>query len=160
MNALRIIQRGHQNFLDAIKDLPDKSWTEGFATGTWTVKDVVAHITVYEALQVEVFSKFLEPTTPTPLLDQKAKGHFSEFNNEIESEAKDEPWQSVLERYMSSYTKLQELIEKVSPEDMAKPGATAWYGEPSPLDDVIALNFGHTKHHLAQIKLFRQKNSA
>lgn len=158
MNASRIIQRGHQSFLDILKDLPEKNWTDGMVTGSWTVRDVVAHLATYEGLQVETFRKFLDPAVATPLLDQKAKGNFSDFNQERSEELEDQPWQDVLKDYMNSYVKLKEIVEAISPETMAKPGTTVWYGEPSPLDDVIALNFGHKKHHLAQIKLFRQQN--
>ncbi|MEK7608221.1 MAG: DinB family protein [Patescibacteria group bacterium] len=158
MNALRIVERGHQNFLDTLKDLPENKWTDGFVTGSWTVKDVISHLATYEALQVEAFRKSLDPGAPTPLLDQKAKGSFLEFNDWRWSGEKEKKWQEVLSEYNSSFAELKGIVEKIPRETMAKPSTATWYGESSELDDIIALNFGHKKHHLAQIKLFRQRN--
>lgn len=159
MNAVRVLQRGQKSFLDILKDLPEQNWSNGFVTGSWTVKDVIDHLAGYEALQVEAFSKFLDPSIKTPLLDQKTKGSFAEFNQEHWEENKNKSWQEILDNYMRSYSKLEEIVKIIPFEIMAKPNTTTWYGEPSQLDDIIALNFGHKKHHLAQIKLFRQKNS-
>jgi uncharacterized damage-inducible protein DinB len=158
MNAIRIIERGHQNFLDIIKDLPEKDWTEGFATSSWTVKDIVSHLATYEALQAETFQKFLDVSAQTPLTDQKAKAPFLKFNEDISERDQQKTWQEVLTEYMGGYTKLRKIIGTISSETVVKPATLIWYNEPSSLDDVVALNFGHKKHHLAQIKLFRQKS--
>ncbi|MHB9139691.1 MAG: DinB family protein [Victivallaceae bacterium] len=157
MDTLKILNRGHQNLTDALKDLPDQACVQGFVTGSWTVKDVVDHVEIYEALQLEAFQKFLNPSALTPLLDQKAKGTFLEFNNEQWQKDKDKTWPQILKRYMDAFIELQQIIEKISPELLAKPGTSQWYGEPCSLDDIIALSYGHKKHHIAQIKLFRQR---
>jgi len=159
MNALKILNRGNQNLLDALKDLPEQACVQGLVTGSWTVKDIIDHLGVYEALQLETFQKFLNPTALTPLLDQKAKGTFLEFNNEQWQKDKDQTWQEILKRYNDSFTGLQKIIENIPPELMAKPDATQWYGENCSLDDIIALNYGHKKHHIAQIKLYRQRSN-
>lgn len=159
MNTLKILNRGHQNLLDALKDLPKQACVQGFATGSWTVKDIVDHLGIYEALQLEAFQKSFNPNALTPLLDQKAKGTFLEFNNEQWQKDKDQTWQKIFKRYMNSFFELQKIVEKISPEILAKPDTVQWYGEDCSLDDVIAYNYGHKKHHIAQIKLFRQRNN-
>ena len=159
MNAIKILNRGHQNLSDALKDLPGKNWGQGFVTGSWTIKDIVDHLGTYEALQLETFQKFLDASITTPLSDQKAKGSFLEFNKEQWEKDKDKIWQEILERYTTAHAKLQQVVESISPELMAKPNTTKWYGEDCSLDDIIAYNYGHKKHHIAQIKLFRQSNN-
>ena len=157
MNSLKIISRGHQNVLDAIKDLPEKAWSEGLVTGTWTVKDIINHLAVYEEMQLEALQKVLNPNSPTPLLDHKASAQLAEFNRSQED--KNKIWQDILERYNSSQAKLEQTVTGIAKELMAEPDTTTWYGEPASLEDVLAYNYGHKKHHLAQIKLFRQRNN-
>ena len=157
MNAIKILDRGNQNLMDALKGLSEEACIEGFATGTWTVKDIVDHLGIYETLQLEAFRKFLDPNIPTPLLDQKAKGTFLEFNNEQWQKDKDKSWAEVLKRYNDSFSSLKQTLEQIPSETWAKPQTSQWYGEPCSLDDIIALNYGHKKHHIAQIKLYRQK---
>ncbi len=158
MNALKILSRGNQNLADALKGLPEESWTDGFATGTWTVKDIVSHLGAYEARQVEAFKKFLDPSIPTPLRDAMAKG-YAEFNSDQWEKGKNEPWDEILARYNKEFEELMGLLEGMEPEQLSRPDGTFWYGEPCSLEDVIAFNYGHKKHHIAQIKLFRQRNN-
>ena len=158
MNALKILNRGHQNLLDVIKDLPSQAWTDGFVTGSWTVRDVVDHIAIYEEMQVEAFEKFINPNALTPLHDEKAQGTFLEFNAQQSEKDKDKTGSEVFKRYTDGFTKLEQIVKNFSAEQMVNPEATIWYGDKCSFDDVIAYNFGHKKHHLAQIKLFRQRN--
>ena len=159
MNALKILNRGNQNLLDALKDLPEPAWTADFATGSWTVRDIVDHLGIYEELQLEAFRKFLNPSAATPMLDQKAKSTFLEFNKVEWEKDKNQTWQEILKRYTDSYIELEKIVKDLSPELLAKLNTTQWYGDKCSLDDTIALSYGHKKHHIAQIKLFRQKNS-
>ena len=46
MNAIKILNRGHQNLLDALKDLPEQACVQGLVTGSWTVKDVIDHLSI------------------------------------------------------------------------------------------------------------------
>ena len=159
MNALKILDRGHQNLLDALKDLPEESWTEGFVTGSWTVRDVVNHLGIYEVLQAEAFRKFLDPNIETPLLDEKAEGTFLEFNSKQEGKNKGVGWQEVKENYLEGFAELRKIVAGLTAEVLDKPNTTKWYGDNCALNDIIALNFGHKKHHIAQVKLFRQNKN-
>ena len=158
MNALKILERGNKNLTDVLENLPKDFWTEGFATGTWTVRDIVDHLGVSEQLQREAFEKFLDPAAVTPLSDEKAKADHTKFNDEQQELDKNLSSVQVLERYKNEFNKLKQIVQNLSAEQLAKTGTTTWYNEPSSLDDIIALNYGHKKHHIAQIKLFRQKN--
>ncbi|OGE85525.1 MAG: hypothetical protein A3J48_00205 [Candidatus Doudnabacteria bacterium RIFCSPHIGHO2_02_FULL_46_11] len=158
MNAVKIIQRGHQNLIDYLKDLSETVRADGFVTGSWAIKDIINHLGIYEELQIEAFSKVLNPETATPLLNEKTGKTYLEFNDEQEKKDKSKSWQEVLDRYHKAYATLKTLVENTAPELMAKPNTTTWYGDSASLEDVIAYNYGHKKHHLAQIKLFRQQN--
>jgi uncharacterized damage-inducible protein DinB len=156
MNSLKLLERGNKNLIDSIVDLPANAWTDGIVTGSWTVRDIVDHLGISEELQKEAFEKFLDPKAKTPLSEEKAKA--KKFNDEQWQMDKNQTWEQVLERYHTQYAKLKQLIEKIPADQLSKPETTTWYNDPSSLDDIIALNYGHKKHHIAQIKLFRQQN--
>lgn len=159
MNASKILNRGHQNLLDALKDLAPEVCTQGIVTGSWTVKDVMDHLATYEELQLEAFRKFLATDATTPLHDQKVRASFLEFNETQWKLNKNQTWEEVLKRYMDVNAQIDQMVKKLSSEQMTKPDATLWYGDKSSFDDVIAYSYGHKKHHIAQIKLFRQRNN-
>ena len=158
MNTLKILNRGHQSLVDVLKDLPDQNVDQGFVTGSWTVRDIIDHLGIYEDLQLEAFRKFLDPAAATPLLDEKAKGSFSEFNQKQWERDRRQDWKEIFGRYAAAHAGLKEMVEKIPSELLAKQNTSQWYGEGCSLEDIIALNFGHKKHHTAQIKLFRQRN--
>jgi hypothetical protein len=155
MQYLKLIDRGHENLLEVLKGLPQQAADSGLVTGTWNIKDIVNHLAVYEQLQYEAVKKVIDRETPTSLLDQKNKSGIHEFNKRQWEKDKDKSWPEVLQRYLDSFAKLRDAINSLPPELVARPNTTHWYGNDCGLDDVIAYNYGHKKHHIAQIKLFR-----
>lgn len=158
MDALKILSRGNEHLLESLDSLPESKWTNGFVNTSWTIKDVVDHIATYEELQVEAFEKFLNSQTSTPLAEEKSKVSYGEFNQQRREANKTKTPQEILKRYNDAYSKLAEIIQAISPEILSKPKTTEWYGQQCSLDDIIALNYGHKKHHIAQIKMFRKKS--
>lgn len=158
MNPLRIINRGHQNLVEALKDLEPEGWTTGFVTGDWTVKDVVNHLAASEGLQIEALQKLMNSQVSTPMLDQKDKDGLQGFNKANWEQAQSESQDQVWNKYLNAYNQLENVLKSLPAELLSKPETLKWYGEMWSVDDVIALNFGHKKHHIAQIKQFRQRD--
>src|SRR3989344_8016761 len=71
MDAKNVIKHGDENFQKSIKNLPESAWTNGFVTGTWTLKDVLAHIASYELILVDVLKKTLDPKAETPHVEKR-----------------------------------------------------------------------------------------
>ncbi len=157
MHILRIMESGHKNFLKTLENLPEEQWTNAFVTGSWTIRDIVAHLATSEALTVESFQKVLDPLADTPLLDERSREETNEFNAARLEERKDTSGPELLAEYTASYEALKKLVQTVPAGIMTKPDVIVRYGAPSSLEDLIALDYGHKRHHLAQIKLFRQQ---
>ena len=158
MDAKNVIKHGDENFQKSIKNLPESAWTNGFVTGTWTLKDVLAHIASYELILVDVLKKTLDPKAETPHVEKRISLENNVFNAEETKSRKDKSYQEILKEYTQASQQALDLIDKFSPEQLRQPGLLSWYKVDFSLDDYIVLrNYGHKRHHATQIKLFRQR---
>ena len=64
MHIARQLEQNHMLVLQVVDDLPELEWDIPGACGAWSVKDVMAHLSAYEEVLVDVFATFLtdEPT--------------------------------------------------------------------------------------------------
>jgi len=69
VNAHDVLKYGNLTLLRTIEGLPEADWMARGVCGWWSVKDIVAHLTSYELVLVEVLTSFLG-SGPTPTLDQ------------------------------------------------------------------------------------------
>ena len=61
MNAVDILKYGQQTVLQTIDGFPNSAWETPGACGVWSVKDIIAHLTSYEHVLIDVLSPFLSP---------------------------------------------------------------------------------------------------
>ena len=68
MNAGDILKYGQQTVLQAIDGFPEIAWETPGDCGVWSVKDIIAHLTSYEEVLIDILSGFVS-RQPTPSLD-------------------------------------------------------------------------------------------
>ena len=68
MHMHDIILYGHLEIMKATEKLPLDRWELPNACGVWSVKNIVAHLTAYELMLVDVLSSLLDENTITPTL--------------------------------------------------------------------------------------------
>lgn len=154
MNAKLIIYYGNKDVEKAYANFPKDKLEITGACGIWSVKDILAHITSYEHLLGEVLGGFIDPRTETPnlkLLSESDAG----FNKKIIAEYSSKSFDEIMGEYKAAHEKVMSLIEKISPDDLSKPGTIPWYGKEYALDDyIVYTNYGHKKEHMAQVAAF------
>ena len=69
MNPSDILKYGHTFFLKSLAVVPTEHRTDPGACGRWSVQDLLAHITSYEWVLVEILETLQTPG-PTPTLDE------------------------------------------------------------------------------------------
>src|SRR5947208_508948 len=109
MNAPDVLKYGHSWFLKAIDKVPDRFWDKPGATGTWSPKNILSHITSYELILVEILKEFVDSgkSIKNPIEDHQ------KFNDTETSKRKDLSWQEVLEEYNSAHDQVAELIGQI-----------------------------------------------
>ncbi len=155
MNAADVLKYGHQTVLHTIEGLPDSDWKTSGVCGWWSVKDIMAHLTSFEQVLVEVLGTFLGDRGPTPALDSyRADGQ--KFNDDQVALRQDKSARQVLDEYCDLHTRTMVSVARIPEETRRQPGTLPWYGMEYALDDFIAYAYyGHKREHSAQIAVFR-----
>jgi hypothetical protein len=157
MNPADILKYGHLTLSRAIQDVPDSDWETAGVCGVWSVKDIMAHMTSYENMLVDVLTPFTGAETTMPTLSRMGQLGSEAFNDqEVEARRGKTPAE-VREEYntVCAYI-IEQLVPKIPPEVWRENGTLPWYGMEYSLDDYIVYTFyGHKREHGAQIDAFR-----
>jgi hypothetical protein len=155
MNAQDILKYGHLWVHKHLDGLTGDQWLTPGVCGVWSVKDIVAHLTSFEWVLVEVLSS-CHASVSTPTLDQLVALDGDTFNAVQVGKRQAEPASAVLKEYNDSYSKAIEAFNGVDENDLRSPGTLPWYGMEYALDDYIVYQFyGHKREHCAQIDIYR-----
>lgn len=129
--------------------------------GEWSIKDIVAHITIWEQRGIEwirAVAKGEKPQIPEPgytWCDQKA------LNLKTYQEHKERSWQEVLNDFQQSFPLLLDEIEGISPEQLdtrfqgdwtRNQLITGWH--------IVAWRFWHYRSHRERIEHWLEKDQS
>ncbi len=158
MNPLDILRYGHSFVLRTLEDFPREELETPGAVGYWSVKDVMSHLSSYELALVEVLRNVLDPTCPTPLVDEMSRDGQAFNDHQVDVIRKGMPVASVLSEYETAFNRVMELARQVPVEAWRRNGILAWYGAEYDLEDFIVYSYyGHKREHCGQIQTFRDR---
>ena len=154
MHANVVIMFGQKHFIEALDGVPKDKWNQPGVCGSWSVKDIVAHLASYEQVLVDVLKNLLDEAASTPHLDRMKAGWERYNDAEVERRSANSA-DEVLAELKSAHQLAAALLAQL-PEDVhRKTGALPWYGAEYDLEDYITYSFyGHKWEHLAQIMVF------
>ena len=156
MNAIDILKNGHAAVLATVEHLPEADWHRPGVCGAWSVKDIIAHLTSFEQVLVDVL-KSLQGDTATPNLNRFCDD-YETFNETEVAARRDKNSDDVLAEYVDAYTQAMELLTQIPLETRCQNGILHWYGQEYDLDDFIVYTFyGHKQEHCAQISVFKDQ---
>jgi hypothetical protein len=159
MNAKAIIEYGHRSFLKALDAVDPAILEKAGACGEWSIKDILAHLTQYEELFIEVLQGQLDKGTTVPTLVKIGNDH-AKFNEMGITEGRKRTAIQLKELYKSRFDTVSELIGELTPLQLRKIGTIPWYGKEYSIDDLIVyLYYGHKREHGAQVNLFKDLSS-
>ena len=155
MNKPRLIEsmtNGRRKFEDTLSLLDEDHMTIPSLEGGWSVKDVLAHIAVWEGRMVRWLEDVMRGEIPQMLPSGKTWEDLDQINEEIYLENRDKPLEEVLAEFHQFLPKALEIVENVSEEDLINPGRFAWR-EGKPLWFIVAANtFWHYDEHQKTIR--------
>ena len=156
MNAKDILMYGNRTLMMTIEDVPEVKWETKGVCGVWSVKEIIAHLTSFEQILVEVLNIF-HGKEPGPHL--KSWGESGQNFNDVQVSKREKmSWSEVLNEYESVHAQTMKLVAQFSPETLRQVGTIPWYGPEYALDDLIVYAFyGHKREHCAQINVFKDK---
>lgn len=153
---IRALEGGREAFLDSVEGLSDEEMVAESVFDDWTVKDILAHLTMWEAELVKLLWQARQGQKPTSV--HFAEVSMDEQNAKWHRRNKDRPLERVLGDYHGVRPQTIRRVEAFSDRDLTDPKRYAWL-EGTPLWKWIASDsFEHEAEHLAQIREWRNKN--
>jgi hypothetical protein len=154
MNAVDILKYGQKTVLQTLEGFPEAGLETPGACGTWSVKDIIAHLASYEEVLVDVLSTFIGKHL-TPYLDKFTEPG-GQFNDTEVGLRKGRSMREVLDEFNDAHAQVMSLAAQIRPETFRHNGTLPWYGMDYALDDFLVYTFyGHKREHSAQIAAFR-----
>jgi hypothetical protein len=154
MNARDVLKYGHDFVLRNLAGLPQQHWAQANVCGWWSTKDILAHLTSFECVLVEVLKSYLGGG-PTPTLDQFTS-HAGNFNDTQVSLRQAKTPAEVFDEYQARHVETMALIAEIPLEMIRQPGTLPWYVQEYSLDDFIVYTYyGHKREHMAQVNVFK-----
>lgn len=105
-------------------------------TGTWSVRDVVAHVAAYERFVAATILADLRGGVATPRelydrddqppRDDEPDPDHARYNDWVVKHARTRPLAEVLTSAREAYERLRAAVEALSDEELADPGRFAW----------------------------------
>ena len=159
MNASDILKYGQGTVLQAIEGLSETGWETPGACGVWSIKDIIAHLTSYEHVILDVLSSFVS-SEPTPYLSKYTEPGGG-FNDAEVDARKGKTVKEVLGEFDDTHAQVMALAARIPVETFRQAGTLPWYGMEYALDDfIVYTQYGHKREHSAQIAAFRDHLTA
>jgi len=156
MDLPTILKYGDATLMAALERVPDNACEAGGVCGSWSVKDIIAHLASYERMLIDVF-RSLRGEMETPLLDDMAQLGDA-FNDVWVETYRDKSFAETLADYRQSFAQASALARQFAPEQLRQPGTLPWYGEEYSVDDFVVYAFyGHKREHSAQLDVYADR---
>lgn len=159
MNAVDVLEYGHTTIMTAVKDLTEHQWETPGVTGTWSAKEILAHLTAFEYLLVDVLHA-ASGGTHTPTLDRWMRD-LEAFNDFEVGLRQGMTPREILREYQDAHLETISEIVRIPQEKLRQKGILPWYGSEYDIEDFVVYTFyGHKREHAAQIAVFRDHITA
>lgn len=150
MNKIKLIEaitNGRSKFEETLSKLDqDQMTTQGLKSG-WSVKDVLAHIQVWETRMVRWLGDAQRGEIPQMLPPGMTWDDLDQMNEQTYLENRDKPLTEVLAEFHQSFPKALEIVKGISERDLMDPDRFEWR-KGKPLWFIVAANtFWHYDEH-------------
>jgi hypothetical protein len=132
---------------NTLEKVPEQQMVTPGVMDEWTVKDFLAHITVWEQRMSAWLEQTLRGEVPEMLPSGMTWDDLDQWNEETYQKHQDRVLDDVLTEFESSYTQAMRTVGKVSEDDLIDPERYPWR-EGRPLWVMVAANTSwHYKEH-------------
>ncbi|HEY7126232.1 MAG TPA: ClbS/DfsB family four-helix bundle protein [Ktedonobacterales bacterium] len=153
---LRRIQAGYDELEGLIAPLSQAQMTDPSVNGPWSVKDNLAHLTVWQNYLLDVLQGVLANTKPSEFMPGFSSE--DEMNAHIFQQNKDRPVAGVLALFRSSYQQVIAAIEKMSDETLNSPAPWSTSGNPI-WPFIVGNSYGHYEEHGGNIRRWLEQGA-
>jgi hypothetical protein len=146
---LKDIQTERRRLEKNISALSEEDMTRPGVTGSWSVKDILAHLVAWEQLFIDWYQTGLQGDASATAPVGMSKNAIDDINQRIYEQNKSRTLDDVLAEFRSSYQRIVTIIEGIPEEDMFARCRFSWTGKYTIADYIT----GDTCNHYAWAKL-------
>ena len=136
----------------ALQGLSEAQMMDPGVMGDWSVKDLLAHMTAWEAEAVRILARARAGQSTQPAATSEAE--MNALNAKLYKENKNRPLENVLADFHGVHKQLLRQVEALSDADLNRP--IAWLGNQNLASIVEGDGYGHEAEHLAHILAWRK----
>ncbi len=149
------IRAARASLLAAIAGLPDDALLRSHVVGYWSIKDVLAHLTVWQSELITALDHVDNPGQVPHIVEID---DIDEFNEEQYRVNVRRPLAIILEDWRGVHKHLLESVAALNDETLDDGARFDWM-EGEPLSYLIAENgYWHEQEHAEQIQAWREEN--
>jgi len=152
---LDALEDGREKFLDAIDGLTDEAMQEPGVCRDWSLKDLLSHITRWEAELVKMLWETSQGEQPTTA--QFGKISVDELNAAWQDESAARPLEQVMDDYIAVRKQTSRRVNAFSDEELNDPKRYPWLKGQALWERVSIDSFGHEEEHLLQVQEWRAR---
>jgi hypothetical protein len=157
MNPFDAFHEAHTRFMEAIDGIPQvDAEAPHHVVGKWNLRDLVAHVTVYEHLTEDAISKQLATNASTPFLWGFMHTTRQEFNDYHYRERQFVVYPEILSELNSSHNHIMSNMRWLFTGDMLKrTGNMDWFRKGVSVSDFLLEMAEHKKAHAGQVQKYK-----
>jgi hypothetical protein len=158
---LKALENEREKFLDLIDDLSEDELQEPGVTGDWSIKDILSHLTHWEAELVKLLWQARRGQEPSALILRGLAGEDEEevdqTNARWHAELSGRPLESVLEDFHAVRTQTIRRVEAFKEAELADPNRYRWLDGKPLWEWIEGDSFGHEAEHAMEIRAWLEK---
>jgi hypothetical protein len=161
MNNLELqnqLEASRESFLELIEGLSDRELIEPGANGSWSIKDILAHLTRWEAGLVKLLWQLSVGQQPTTA--QFSKTPVDELNDQWFKEMYARPLDRILEDFHGVRTQTFRRLESFSDKILEDKKHYPWLSGRALWEWIASDSFEHEAEHAQQIEVWRLYKSS
>jgi hypothetical protein len=144
------LNQERESFLDLLEGLPDEAYEEPGVVGDWSLKDIIAHISMWEGELIRLLWQINSGQTPTT-------AHFrplpvDEVNSQWYELMKDRQLNLILDDFHAVRNQTIRRLEGFSDRDLADPRRYPWLKGRALWEWIADDSFEHEAEHGEQIR--------
>ena len=145
-----------------LKGLSEEQITAANRVAEMSIKDIVAHLTVWQQINVarlEAVRQNKEPEYPKwhPEFDPESEEELAKINAMIYETRREQSWSDVHREWKERFLRFLELAESIPEKDLLEIGKYPWLKE-YPLSAVLLGSYEHHEEHLEPLLALPDQN--
>jgi hypothetical protein len=156
-DLIQAMEESRAGLLEAIEGLSDEALLEAGVAGDWSVRDVLQHLSLWEAELVMLLAGYRRGRRPS---SERFRKSIDELNAAWHESTLQRPLEHVIADFHAVRRQILRQLEAIPDEEFSRPPRFAWLNG-RPLEEWVGEDtYRHEAEHTAEIRRWRARPRA